>query len=39
MVVQVISEELDAVDGGDGLGRVGEVSGEQDYELVRFCKG
>jgi hypothetical protein len=39
MVVQVISEELNAVDGGDGLGRVGEVSREQDYELVRFCKG
>lgn len=34
VVMQVVAEKLDAVDGGDGLGWVGKVSGEQDCRLV-----
>jgi hypothetical protein len=35
VVVQIIAEELDAVDGGQGLGGVGEVSGEEDWRCER----
>ena len=38
VIVQVITEQLDAVDGRDCLGRVGEVSGEQDCKSAHWCE-
>ena len=32
MVVEVVAEQLDSVDGGNGLSRVGKVSWEQDWD-------
>lgn len=34
VIVEVVAEELDAVDGGEGLGGVGEVPGGEDWGLA-----
>jgi hypothetical protein len=35
VVVEIVAEELDTVDGGLGSGRVGEVSGGEDWRVSK----